>query len=75
MSTLLACCPHVQVVSRGAAAVLIGPCITFYFIREPVLMVKVGGITQAVLLPILGFCTLYLPRHYCPVKSRIESAG
>ena len=53
-------------VNRALMAFLIGPCITFYFIREPVLMVKVGGITQAVLLPILGFCTLYLLRHHLP---------
>ena len=47
-------------------AFVIGPCITFYFIREPVVMLKVGGITQAVLLPIIGFCALYLLRRHLP---------
>ena len=47
-------------------AFLIGPCITFYFIREPVVMLKIGGITQAVLLPILGFSTLHLLRRHLP---------
>ena len=57
-------------VNRALIAFLIGPCITFYFIREPVVMVKIGGITQAVLLPILGFCTLYLLRHHLPRDDR-----
>lgn len=42
------------------AVFLIVPCFTFYFVREPVVMVKVSGIAQAILLPAMGFGTLYL---------------
>ncbi len=48
------------------AAFLILPCFTFYFVSEPVLMVKVSGATQAVLLPILGFSTLFLRYRHLP---------
>lgn len=36
------------------------PSIYFMLVREPVLMVKIGGIAQASMLPIIGFATLYL---------------
>lgn len=41
-------------------ALLALPCITFMWIREPVLMVKIGGIAQAVMLPVIACFALYL---------------
>ncbi len=46
------------------------PCLFLYYFREPVLMVKIGGITQALLLPIIGFATLYL--RYTSLPKEIE---
>ncbi len=47
------------------------PCLYFMWIREPVLMVKIGGIAQAIMLPIIGGFALYLrytrmPRSILP---------
>jgi hypothetical protein len=48
------------------ALFLIVPCFTFYFVREPVVMVKVAGIAQAILLPAMGFGALYLINRRLP---------
>ncbi len=50
---------------------LVVPCVYFMWIKEPVLMVKIGGIAQAVMLPVIGGFTLYLryrrmPRNILP---------
>jgi hypothetical protein len=50
---------------------LIVPSIYFMLLGEPVTMVKVGGFAQAIMLPIVGFYTLYLrykrtPRRVLP---------
>ncbi len=50
---------------------LVVPCLYFMWIREPVLMVKIGGIAQAIMLPIIGGFALYLrykrmPRNILP---------
>lgn len=47
------------------------PCLYFTWLREPVLMVKIGGIAQAIMLPIIGGFALYLrykrmPRNILP---------
>ncbi|MEZ5364829.1 MAG: Nramp family divalent metal transporter [Bryobacterales bacterium] len=52
------------------ALFLIAPCFTFYFVREPVVMVKVSGIVQAVLLPAMGFGVLYLVSKRLPAAIR-----
>ena len=44
------------------------PCLTFLYVREPVVMVKISGITQAVLLPVIGFSTLYLRYRLLPAE-------
>jgi Mn2+/Fe2+ NRAMP family transporter len=55
--------------TRGMTALfLILPCFTFYFVREPVVMVKVAGISQAILLPAMGFGALYLINHRLPTS-------
>ena len=47
------------------------PCLYFMWIKEPVLMVKIGGIAQAIMLPVIGGFALYLrykrmPRSILP---------
>ncbi len=36
------------------------------FLRQPVLMVMIGGVAQAVMLPIIGFCAIYLRYVHLP---------
>ena len=36
------------------------PSLYFMWLESPVLMVKIGGLAQAVMLPIIAFCTVYL---------------
>ena len=38
----------------------------FFFVREPVLMVKVGGVAQALSLPVLAFSAIYLRYVHLP---------
>ena len=45
---------------------LVIPLLYFTFLREPVLMVKIGGVAQAVMLPIIAFSTLYLRYAHIP---------
>lgn len=42
------------------------PCFYFMWIREPVLMVKIGGIAQAIMLPIIGGFALHLRYRRMP---------
>lgn len=36
------------------------PSVYFMLVREPVLMIKIGGIAQASMLPVIAFATVYL---------------
>ena len=38
----------------------------FLYVRKPVLMVKVGGIAQALSLPVLAFSAIYLRYVHLP---------
>ena len=54
-----------------AIRILIGvflfvPPLFFMFVQEPVLMVKIGGISQAAMLPILAISTIYLRYRHLP---------
>ena len=42
------------------------PVIYFAFLQEPVTMVKIGGLAQAFMLPVIGFCTIYLRYRHMP---------
>lgn len=42
------------------------PSMYFMFVKEPVLMVKIGGIAQACMLPIVGGVTIYLRYKQLP---------
>ena len=54
-----------------AIRILIGvflfvPPLLFMFVQEPVLMVKIGGIAQASMLPIIAISTIYLRYRHVP---------
>ncbi len=44
------------------------PCFYFMWIEEPVLMVKIGGIAQAIMLPVIGGFALYLRYKRMPAS-------
>ena len=48
------------------ASILTIPAVYFMFVKEPVLMVKIGGVAQAAMLPVIGFCTVYLRYRHLP---------
>ena len=45
---------------------LLIPVIYFAFLQEPVTMVKIGGVAQALMLPVIGFVTVYLRHRHMP---------
>ena len=45
------------------------PSLYFTFLQEPVFMVKMGRVTQALMLPIIGLATIYLRYSTCPTPS------
>ena len=49
-----------------SAVLLFIPLFYYTLLREPVLMVKIGGVAQALMLPIVGAATLYLRYVHLP---------
>ena len=45
---------------------LLVPTAFFFFVEEPVLMVKIAGLTEAMLLPVVAFSTVYLRYRHLP---------
>ncbi len=45
---------------------LLLPSLTFMFLQDPVLMVKIGGVSEALMLPVIGFSTIYLRYAHLP---------
>lgn len=45
---------------------LVGPALLYMVLRDPVLMVLIGGVGQATMLPVAGFLTLYLRYVHLP---------
>ena len=46
--------------------VLVVPVIYYMALPELILLVKIGGVAQALMLPIVGFSVLYLRYHHLP---------
>ena len=44
------------------------PTLLLFLVREPVVMTKITGVAQSVMLPIIGFATLYLRYVHMPKK-------
>ena len=51
---------RLRVTRTFVVILLVVPCFYFMWIKEPVLMVKIGGIAQAIMLPVIGGFALYL---------------
>ena len=49
-----------------SAIVLLIPVVFYMFLPQPVLLVQIGGVGQALMLPIIGFATLYLRYTHLP---------
>ncbi len=49
-----------------AVVLLFIPAMYFMFIQAPVLMVKIGGVAQALMLPVIGFVTVWLRYRHMP---------
>lgn len=49
------------------------PSLYFMFLQAPVLMVMIGGVAQAIMLPVIGFIALYL--RYKRTPARILPSG
>lgn len=45
---------------------LVGPVLIYLVLRDPVLMVIIGGVGQALMLPVVGFSALYLRYVHLP---------
>ena len=53
--------------TRIAVSVLLFlPTVVFLFLQQPVLLVNIGGVAQAVMLPVVGFSTVYLRHTHLP---------
>jgi Mn2+/Fe2+ NRAMP family transporter len=50
-------------IRAAIVATLMTPTLCFFLVEEPVLMVKIGGVAQALMLPVIGFSTIYLGRQ------------
>ena len=57
---------RLQIIRLAVVILLVLPSISFMFLQEPVLMVKIGGMAQAFLLPIVGLSTIYLRYVHLP---------
>ena len=42
------------------------PAVYFMFLKAPVLMVKIGGVAQALMLPVIGFVAVWLRYRHMP---------
>ena len=49
-----------------ASILLLGPVLVYMVLRDPVLMVIIGGVGQALMLPVISFSTLYLRYVHLP---------
>ncbi|HUG82054.1 MAG TPA: Nramp family divalent metal transporter [Bryobacterales bacterium] len=49
-----------------AVILLFVPAMYFMFLQSPVLMVKIGGVAQALMLPVIGFVTVWLRYRHMP---------
>ncbi len=61
---------YIQIFS---VVLLLIPVLYYVLLREPVLMVKIGGVAQALMLPIIAAATLYL--RYTHLPKRILPKG
>ena len=49
-----------------AVLLLVVPACYFMYINEPVIMIKIGGVAQALMLPVIGFIAVWLRYRHLP---------
>ncbi|MDE0102932.1 MAG: Nramp family divalent metal transporter [Bryobacterales bacterium] len=59
---------RLRAIRTFVVVLLVVPCLYFMWIREPVLMVKIGGIAQAIMLPVIGGFALFLRYRRVPAS-------
>ena len=59
---------RVRYVRIFSAVLLLIPVLYYMLLREPVLMIKIGGVAQALMLPIIAAATLYMRYVHLPKK-------
>jgi manganese transport protein len=57
---------RLRVIRIFVVVLLFVPSVYFMLVREPVLMIKIGGVAQAAMLPVIGFVTVYLRYRRLP---------
>ena len=57
---------RLRVTHLFVAIYLLLPAVCYLFVGEPVIMVKLGGTAEALLLPVVGFATIYLRYKHLP---------
>ena len=61
---------RIRVTRIAVVFLLFLPSLYFMWFQKPVWMVKIGGIAQALLLPVIGFSTIYLRYVHLPTAIR-----
>ncbi len=57
---------RLRVTHIAVVVLLFLPTVLFLFFQKPVLLVKIGGVAQALMLPMVGFSTVYLRYAHLP---------
>ena len=57
---------RLKVIRLFVVLLLFVPSVYFMLVGDPVLMVKIGGIAQAFMLPVIGFAAVYLRYKHMP---------
>lgn len=57
---------RLKMIRLFVVVLLFVPSVYFMVVGDPVLMVKIGGIAQAFMLPVIGFATVYLRYKHMP---------
>ena len=61
---------RIGVMRMAVVFLLFLPSLYFMWFQKPVWMVKIGGVAQALLLPVIGFSTIYLRYVHLPSAIR-----
>jgi len=61
---------RIRVMRMAVVFLLFLPSLYFMWFQEPLWMVKIGGVAQALLLPVIGFSTIYLRYVHLPTAIR-----
>jgi hypothetical protein len=60
--------------NRFVLVLAVVPALLYWFIESPVQMVVMGGVAQALMLPVIGFAAIYLRHAHVPPEIRPTAA-